>query len=153
MGAGDDIPTALRQLGLDVTLLTPDDVAHGDLSGFGTIVLGIRAYDTRDDVVKNNQRLRITFALLVQYNTSPGDFNGGHYLPYPADLSRERVTVEQAPVTVLDPRSPVFHYPNLRRYSVLTIVQAQLVLMDQWDSHAATGRLTILTNGHENGLL
>ena len=57
MGAGDDIPTVLRQLGLDVTLLTPDDVEHGDLSRFGTIVLGIRAYDTRDDVKKNNQRL------------------------------------------------------------------------------------------------
>ena len=57
MGAGDDIPTVLRQLGLDVTLLTPDDVEHGNLSRFGTIVLGIRAYDTRDDVKKNNQRL------------------------------------------------------------------------------------------------
>ena len=57
MGAGDDIPTVLRQVGLDVTLLTPDDVEHGNLSRFGTIVLGIRAYDTRDDVKKNNQRL------------------------------------------------------------------------------------------------
>ncbi len=52
MGAGDDIPTVLRQVGLDVTLLTPDDVEHGNLQRFGTIILGIRAYDTRDDVKK-----------------------------------------------------------------------------------------------------
>ncbi len=141
MGAGDDIPTALRQLGLDVTLLTPDDVAHGDLSQFGTIVLGIRAYDTRPDVVKNNQRLldyvRDAGTLLVQYNTSPGDFNGGHYLPYPADLSRERVTVEQAPVTILDPQSRVFHYPNpISEHDFDGWVQERgLYFMDQWDSH------------------
>ena len=116
MGAGDDIPDVLRELGLNVTMLTPEDVASGDLSGYGTIVLGIRAYDTRDDVKKNNQRL-LDYAknggtLLVQYNTSPSDFNDGHYTPYPAQLSRDRVTVEQAPVTILDPQNPVFHYPN-----------------------------------------
>ncbi len=141
MGAGDDIPTVLRQLGFDVTLLTSDDVGHSDLSRFGTIVLGIRAYDTRDDVVKNNQRLldyvRNGGTLLVQYNTSPSDFNGGHYLPYPADLSRERVTVEQAPVTVLDPQSPVFHYPNpIGEHDFDGWVQERgLYFMDQWDPH------------------
>ena len=116
MGAGDDIPEVLRELGLDVTLLSAEDLAHGDLSRFGTIVLGIRAYDTRDDVKKNNQRLldyvKNGGTLLVQYNTSPSDFNDGHYTPYPAQLSRDRVTVEQAPVTILDPQSAVFHYPN-----------------------------------------
>ncbi len=141
MGAGDDIPDVLRELGLNVTILTADDVEHGDLSRFGTIVLGIRAYDTQDAVKKNNQRLldyvQNGGTLLVQYNTSPSDFNGGHYTPYPAQLSRERVTVEQAPVTILDPKSEVFHYPN-------TITQADfdgwvqergLYFMDQWDSH------------------
>ena len=141
MGAGDDIPTVLRQLGFDVTVLTSDDVGHGDLGRFGTIVLGIRAYDTREDVTKNNQRLldyvRNGGTLLVQYNTSPSDFNGGHYLPYPADLSRERVTIEQAPVTILDPQSPVFHYPNpITGHDFDGWVQERgLYFMDQWDSH------------------
>jgi hypothetical protein len=116
MGAGDDIPTVLRQIGLDVTLLTPEDVAGGNLQRFGTIVLGIRAYDTRDDVRKNNQRLldyaRDGGTLLVQYNTQPTEFNAGNYTPYPATLSRNRVTVEQAPVTLLDTGNDVFHYPN-----------------------------------------
>ncbi len=141
MGAGDDIPDVLRELGLDVTLLTADDVASGDLNRCGTIVLGIRAYDTREDVRKNNQRLldyaRNGGTLLVQYNTSPGDFNEGHYTAYPAQLSRERVTVEQAPVTILDPQSPVFRYPNqiTERDFDGWIQERGLYFMDQWDSH------------------
>ncbi len=139
MGAGDDIPTVLRQIGLDVTLLTPDDVQHGNLGRFGTIVLGIRAYDTRDNVRKNNQRLLDYVndggTLLVQYNTSPGDFNAGHYTPYPAQLSRERVTVEEAPVTILDPESSVFRYPNrITAHDFDGWVQERgLYFMDSWD--------------------
>jgi len=141
MGAGDDIPTVLRQVGLDVTLLTPDDVEHANLSRFGTIVLGIRAYDTRDDVKKNNQRLLDYVSnggtLLVQYNTSPGEFNAGHYTPYPAQLSRERVTIEGAPVTILDPHSVVLHYPNpITMHDFEGWVQERgLYFIDQWDPH------------------
>ncbi len=141
MGAGDDIPTVLRQVGLDVTLLGPDEVEHGDLHRFGTIVLGIRAYDTRDDVKKNNQRLldyvRNGGTLVVQYNTQPADFNAGHYTPYPAELSRERVTVEEAPVTILDQQSPVFHFPNnITVYDFDGWVQERgLYFMNQWDAH------------------
>ena len=141
MGAGDDIPPVLRQVGLDVTLLTPDDIERGNLSRFGTIVLGIRAYDTRDDVKKNNQRLLDYVnnggTLLVQYNTSPGDFNAGHYTPYPAQLSRERVTIEEAPVTILDPQSSLFHYPNqiTPRDFDGWVQERGLYFMDQWDSH------------------
>ena len=141
MGAGDDIPDVLRELGLDVTLLTADDVTRGDLGRFGTIVMGIRAYDTREDVTKNNLRLLDYVSnggtLLVQYNTSPADFNAGHYTPYPAQLSRARVTVEQAPVTILDPQSPVFHYPNqITEHDFDGWVQERgLYFMDQWDAH------------------
>jgi len=141
MGAGDDIPTVLRQLGLDVTILTADDLEHGDLSHFGTIVLGIRAYDTREDVKKYHQRLldyvQAGGTLLVQYNTSPSEFNAGHYLPYPADLSRARVTVEEAPVTMLDPQNPVFHYPNqiTARDFDGWVQERGLYFMDQWDAH------------------
>ena len=139
MGAGDDIPTVLRQLGLDVTLLTTDDVEHGNLQGFGTIILGIRAYDTRDDVKKNNQRLldfaRAGGTLMVQYNTEPADFNKGNFMPYPAQLSRARVSVEESPVTILDPKSPVFHYPNPVGDSDFSgwVQERGLYFMDQWN--------------------
>ena len=50
MGAGDEMPDALRQLGLDVTLLSQSDLEQGDLSRFDAIVAGIRAYNVRPDV-------------------------------------------------------------------------------------------------------
>ncbi len=141
MGAGDDIPTVLRQVGLDVTLLTPEDVERANLQQFGTIVLGIRAYDTRDDVKKYNQRLldyaRDGGTLMVQYNTDPASFNAGNYMPYPAQLSRSRVSVEEAPVTVLDAKSGVFHYPNVVSSHDFDgwVQERGLYFMDKWDDH------------------
>lgn len=141
MGAGDDIPEVLRQVGLDVTILSADDLEHGDLSRFGTIVLGIRAYDTRDDVKHQNPRLldyvKNGGTLVVQYNTSPEDFNGGKFTPYPAQLSHLRVTKEQAPVTVLDPHCTVFHYPNqiTERDFNGWVQERGLYFMDTWDPH------------------
>ncbi|HEX5455074.1 MAG TPA: hypothetical protein VFX06_14900, partial [Stellaceae bacterium] len=38
MGSGDEVPDAIRRLGLAVTMLTPDDLSAGDLSRFDTIV-------------------------------------------------------------------------------------------------------------------
>jgi LmbE family N-acetylglucosaminyl deacetylase len=141
MGAGDDIPSVLQQIGLDVTLLTTQDVASGDLHRFGTIVLGIRAYDTREDVKKNNQRLLDYVdqggTLLVQYNTQPTEFNAGKYTPYQATLSRNRVTVEDAPVTLLQPDNEAFRYPNQITQGDFTgwVQERGLYFMDQWDSH------------------
>jgi hypothetical protein len=139
MGAGDDIPPVLRQLGLNVALLSADDVATGNLQQYGTIVLGIRAYDTRDDVKKNNKRLldyvRDGGTLMVQYNTEPANFNPGNYLPYPAQLSRARVSVEDSVVTVLDTKSPIFRYPNTIDQKDFSgwVQERGLYFMDKWD--------------------
>ena len=72
MGAGDDIPTVLQQVGMNVTLIPAEKIASEDLSKYGTIVLGIRAYDTQKDVATNNKKL-LDFVsaggtLVVQYN-------------------------------------------------------------------------------------
>ena len=65
-------------------------------------MLGIRAYDTQKDLAANNKKLLDFVAaggtLVVQYNAGVGDFNAGHFTPYPAELSRARVSVEDAPV-------------------------------------------------------
>jgi LmbE family N-acetylglucosaminyl deacetylase len=76
MGAGDDVPQAIRQLGCDVTLLTEADLAHGDLARFDAIVTGVRAFNTRPDLRANYQRL-FDYAssggtLIVQYNVPEG---------------------------------------------------------------------------------
>ncbi len=114
MGTGDEVPAAIEQLGAKVTLLQRDDLAWGDLSRFGTIVTGIRAYEQREDLIANNSRLldyvRNGGTLIVQYNKDA--FNAAQYGPYPAVVTGERVTDENAPVTVLTPSDPFFNVPN-----------------------------------------
>jgi hypothetical protein len=146
MGAGDDIPTVLEQLGMNVTMIPADKLASEDLSKYQTIVLGIRAYDTQKGVIDNNKRL-LDFVqnggrLVVQYNTLgsfgvPIDFNSGKYTPYPATLGRARVSVEEAPVAILDPANPMFHSPNeITQKDFDGWVQERgLYFMTQWDSN------------------
>jgi LmbE family N-acetylglucosaminyl deacetylase len=141
MGAGDDIPTVLKQVGMDVTLIPAEKLASQALDSYGTIVLGIRAYDTQPDVVANNKKLLDYVAaggtLVVQYNTAVGDFNNGHFTPYSAELSRARVSVEEAPVEILAPEDEVFHYPNTitARDFDGWIQERGLYFMDKWDEH------------------
>jgi hypothetical protein len=141
MGAGDDIPTVLKQVGMDVTLIPAEKLASENLSQYGTIVLGIRAYDTQKDVVANNKKLLDFVAaggtIVVQYNTGVGDFNSGHFAPYSAELSRARVSVEEAPVEILAPGDGVFHYPNaISTHDFDGWVQERgLYFMDKWDEH------------------
>src|SRR5208282_4394118 len=141
MGAGDDIPAVLQQVGMDVTLVPAEKLATEDLSEYGTIVLGIRAYDTQKDVAANNKKL-LDFVsaggtLVVQYNAGVADFNAGHFTPYPADLSRARVSVEEAPVEILAPQDPVFHYPNqiTARDFDGWVQERGLYFMGTWDEH------------------
>ena len=140
MGAGDDIPTVLEQIGMDVTLIPAEQLGREDLSRYGTIVLGIRAYDTQKDLIANHKKL-LDFVsaggtLVAQYNTGVGDFNGGHFTPYPVQLARGRVSVEDAPVEILAPQDGVFHYPNqIAQKDFEGWVQERgLYFMDQWDS-------------------
>src|SRR5260370_27092447 len=73
MGAGDEMPDALRQLGLDVTLLSKSDLEQGALSRFDAIVAGVRAYNVRADIRANQPRLldyvKNGGAYIVQYQT------------------------------------------------------------------------------------
>src|SRR5512135_2766494 len=57
MGAGDDIPRVLREIGMNVTLISPPELTGGNLIRHDPIVLGIRAYDTQDAVRASNARL------------------------------------------------------------------------------------------------
>jgi hypothetical protein len=81
MGAGDDVPQAIRQLGCEVTLLTEADLAHGDLTRFDAIVTGVRAFNTRPDLRANYQRLfdyaNTGGTVIVQYNVPEGGAPGG----------------------------------------------------------------------------
>ena len=141
MGAGDDIPTVLRELGLSVEMISPEQVAQGNLGRFDTIIVGIRAYDTRPDVRENNRRLLDYVdrggTLVVQYNTNPEQFNAGHYTPYPTELSHDRVSVEEAPVALLEPYDRIFRFPNAITEKDFDgwVQERGLYFMDRWDEH------------------
>ncbi|HEY1802590.1 MAG TPA: PIG-L family deacetylase [Terriglobales bacterium] len=141
IGAGDDIATVLKQVGINLTLVPADKLATEDLSQYGTVVLGIRAYDTQKAVANNNKKLLDYVSnggtLVVQYNADTGDFNSGHVTPFPADLSRNRVSVEEAPVEILAPNDSIFHYPNEITQSDFNgwVQERGLNFMDQWDNH------------------
>ena len=115
MGSGDDGPEALRQLGVNPHLIDASELAAGDLSGYDTIVLGIRVYEVNDAVMANNKRLLDYVSnggtLIVQYNKN--EYAQGNFAPYPVKMGRgDRVTDENAPITVLAPEHPLFNFPN-----------------------------------------
>ena len=119
MGSGDQVPDAIRRMGLEVTLLDEADLSSGDLSRFDTIVMGVRASQVRPDVVANNHRLldymRNGGTLIVQYQQR--DYTRAGLPPYPAEIDptppqSARVTDEDAPIRVLAAEHPVFNFPN-----------------------------------------
>ena len=112
MGTGDEVPTALAEIGVQTHLLTASDLAQGDLSAYDAILVGIRAYSSRPDLTAATQRLlayvRDGGTLVVQYQSN--QFPS----PYPLTLGRnpEKVVDEHAPVKLLDPNNAVFTWPN-----------------------------------------
>jgi hypothetical protein len=147
MGAGDEEPEALRQIGVSVTLLSADDLAHGDLSRFDAIVTGVRAYNTRPDLRANQWRLLDYVhdggTLVVQYNVLEGGFTSGdpstvaHIGPYPITIGRDRVTVEEAPVEFREPACPLLLKPNriTEKDFEQWVQERGLYFASAWDPH------------------
>ena len=113
-GVGDEVPEAIRQLGATLEFLDTDELAWGDLDRYDVIVTGVRAYEARADLRAHNGRLLEYVdrggTVIVQYNKF--EFNDAQYGPFPAQVSRNRVTDERAPVDVLQGDHPVFRSPN-----------------------------------------
>lgn len=117
MGAGDEVPAGLRQIGYQVTELKDADITAENLKRFDALILGVRAYNTLDRI-KFHQPLLLEYVrqggnLIVQYNTSNGLLiPPAELAPFPMKLSRERVTVEDAEIRFLLPEHPVLNVPN-----------------------------------------
>ena len=115
MGAGDDIPAALRQLGCTVTMLSDKDFEADNLSRFEAIVLGIRAYNTKEALKFQQQKLldyvQQGGTLVVQYMTN-NELVVSELAPFPLKISRTRVTDENAEVRVLLPDHAALNTPN-----------------------------------------
>ncbi|WP_031527611.1 PIG-L family deacetylase [Dyadobacter crusticola] len=112
-GAGDDVPTALRQMDCQVTMLNANGLSK-DLSAFDAIVVGVRAYNTEDYLTNYQSKLmeyvKNGGTMVVQY-TIPGQ-KVKEIGPYKIQLGRERVTEEDAEMRFLQPDSPILNFPN-----------------------------------------
>lgn len=115
MGAGDDIPSSLEQIGYEVTLLEDGDVTVENLKQYDAVILGIRAYNTRERM-KFIQPALFEYVekggtMIVQYNTSHR-LEVDEVAPYPMEVSRDRVSMEDAEVRILKPEHVVLNFPN-----------------------------------------
>lgn len=115
MGAGDEIPKSLAQMGYEVNILKPEEITTERLQHYDVVMTGIRAYNVVNalafkqnillDFVKNGK------TMIVQYNTTD-DLVTKEIAPYPLKISRDRVTEEDAEVRFLVPGHQVLNYPN-----------------------------------------
>lgn len=115
MGAGDEIPTALTQLGYEVELLDPENINEEVLAQYKTVVLGVRAYNTVENI-QNIHRELLGYMdkggkVIAQYNTTRG-LKGKEVGPYGLQPSRNRITDEYAKLTILQKNHPIFNTPN-----------------------------------------
>lgn len=116
-GAGDDVPQAIEQLGATVEFIDASATLES-LRKYDAIVVGIRAYNNNPALKRLNPVLMRYVeeggTLVAQYTTRTNDMMLPDSLigPYPFQLTRGRVTVEEAPPTFLDPKHPLLNTPN-----------------------------------------
>jgi hypothetical protein len=142
-GAGDEVAKAIEQLTGNVTLIAKDAILKTDFSGFDAIVLGIRTYNTLDNI---DDVLAKLFAytqnggtVIVQYNTT-ANLHTKQNGPLPFKIGRERVTIEEAPVKFNLPNHPVLNSPNKINASHFEgwIQERGLYFASEWDNKYET---------------
>jgi len=139
-GAGDVVPESLEQIGYHVTRISPSSISDNSLKKFDAVVVGIRAYNIVEEL-KYKQNILFDYVkqggtMIVQYNTSRGLLLN-NLSPFNLELSRDRVTNENAEVTFLNPDHPVLNSPNkLTKVDFEGWVQERgLYFPDNWDEN------------------
>jgi len=151
MGAGDEIPDALQNLGYEVTQLSDEMLENMDLSQFDAVITGVRAYNTREGLKLTKERLLRYVAqggtLIVQYNVASGQL-ANPIGPYALTIGRDRVSVENAPVVFLAPEHPLLNFPNKITPKDFEgwIQERGLYFASQWDDKYET-----LLSSHDPG--
>ncbi|RXR28502.1 LmbE family protein [Flavobacterium piscinae] len=115
MGAGDEIPLYLTQMGYEVSVINPEEITSENLATFQVVILGIRAYNTVDELAFKQQILfdfvKNGNTMIVQYNTT-GKMKVKELAPLSLKISRDRVTEEDAEVRFLAPNHKILNFPN-----------------------------------------
>ena len=114
-GAGDDVPESLQQIGYSVKILSESDITAENLKQFSAVVLGVRAYNTQERIANWLPELfayvKAGGVAVAQYNTL-AELKTDQLGPYPLEISRDRVTDENAEVRILAPDHPLMTTPN-----------------------------------------
>ena len=139
MGAGDDMPSAIRQMGYSVVLLSDEELAEGNLDQYNVIVAGVRAYNTRPKLRIHQHRLMEYVnrggTYIVQYITLQRS-ESENIGPYPINISRDRVAEEDAQITFLNRNHRLVTTPNrIHEDDFKNWIQERgLYFADRWDT-------------------
>ena len=115
MGAGDNIPAGLRQIGYQVDMLQPSELLTARLDDYAAVVTGIRAYNTIDELGFAQDRMLEYVergGILIAQYTTPWQLRTNRLAPYDMTISRFRVTDHEAEMRFLAPDHQVLNYPN-----------------------------------------
>ena len=115
MGAGDQVPVALEQMGYSVQLISDAELRNGDFFRYDAIIAGIRSYNTREQLRISNKNILDYVekggTYIVQYQTAiKGETD--NIAPFKMELSRERITDENATMNFIKADHPLLNYPN-----------------------------------------
>jgi len=139
-GAGDNVADALSAMGYSVTTLSGSDLTPERLKDFDAVVIGVRAFNVRDDLAPHTDALfsyvQAGGNLIEQYNR-PNRLRTDKFAPFDLHLSNERITDETAPVTFLAPEHPVLNTPNKITAADFDgwIQERGIYFPDRWDGH------------------
>ncbi len=118
MGAGDEVPRSLEQIGYTVHTIDPSSIGDGSLKNYDAVVVGIRAYNVLPEL-KFKQKFLLDYVkeggnLVLQYNTA-GRWDRAYegIAPYKLKLSRDRVTDESSEVDIIAKDHSLVNFPNL----------------------------------------
>ncbi|HSY77016.1 MAG TPA: LmbE family protein, partial [Bacteroidia bacterium] len=154
VGAGDEMPDMLKQLGYKVELISAEKLATTDLKKYDVIIAGIRAYNTVNELKYNNDRLMDYVKeggnYIVQYNKN-FDLVTDKIGPYQLHPSNTRTTEEDSKVTFLDKNNAVLNTPNKITDADFGgwVQERGLYYPDKWDSLKYTPVLEMGDNGEK----
>ena len=141
MGAGDDMPACLQQIDYNVSMIADHDFQTTEgLARFDAIVLGIRAYNTKEKLKFYNAKLldyvKNGGTVIVQYNTNGRDLLLPDFGPFPLKLGRGRTTEEETEIRVLKPAHPVLNAPNKITQKDFSgwVQERGLYFLSEWDA-------------------
>ena len=141
MGAGDDMPACLAQIDYNVSMISDHDFQTTEgLAKFDAIVLGIRAYNTKEKLKFYNAKLldyvKNGGTVVVQYNTNGRDLLVPDFGPFPLKLGRGRTTEEDTEIRILKPEHPVLNSPNKITQKDFSgwVQERGLYFLSEWDA-------------------